>query len=360
MSRSRHKNFDSPAQPAHKAQMTVVAALLAFALGSLSLPAQSPSDLTAAVGNTVLSGQPEDLARLSLSGRSLPTPAPLLLQRDDEPEFTRELFRVEWRTGDPIDLYVIRPAHVARPPVTIFLYGFPSETDRFRDNAYCRMVTQRGYAAIGFVSALTGQRFHGRGLTEWFVSDLPLALVTTVHDVQMVLNYLETRKDLDASEVGMFAQGSGGSVAVLAASVEPRLKRIDLIDPWGDWPAWLAGSSMILEDERPKLTTKEFEDSVAALDPVRLLPGMDSSRFQLLDVAYDRDTPAEARKAMESSMPRGASILLYATPAEFQAGGDRLWSWLQPASTAKNPNAAALQDAKVKDAGAPQGTTAPK
>ena len=70
------------------------------------------------------------------------------------------------------------------------------------------------------VSALTGQRFHGRGLTEWFVSDLPFALVATVHDVQMVLNYLETRKDLDASTAGIFGQGSGGTIAALKASVE--------------------------------------------------------------------------------------------------------------------------------------------
>ena len=284
------------------------------------------------------------------------------MQRDEEPEFIREFYRVEWRTGDPIDLYVIRPTHATKPPVTIFLYGFPSETDRFRDNAYCRMVTQRGYAAVGFVSALTGQRFHGRGLTEWFVSDLPFALVATVHDVQMVLNYLETRKDLDASGAGIFGQGSGGTIAVLTASVEPRLKRIELIDPWGDWLVWLAGSSMILQDdERPKLTTKEFMDSVAAFDPIRYLTTMDSSRLQLLDVAYDRDTPAEAKKAIETAIPKGASILRYATPAEFQAGvagGDKLFSWLQPANTTEKQNAAI--DNASKDASAQRGAAVPK
>lgn len=281
----------------------------------------------------MLGGQPEDLTRLSLGDSRLSLPAPFLVQRDEEAEFTRELFRVEWRGGDPIDLYVIRPAHSVKPPVTIFLYGFPSETDRFRDDAYCRMVTRRGYAAVGFVSALTGQRFHGRGLTDWFVGELPLALVASVHDVQMAMLYIGNRNDLDGSRVGMFGQGSGGSIAVLAASVEPKLKRIDLIDPWGNWPDWMAGSTMILDEERPKLTSKEFLASVARFDPVLFLPGLDPSRVQLVDVAYDRDTPAAAKSAMEAAMPRGAGILRYATPAEFQAGvggGETLLKWLQP------------------------------
>ena len=358
---SRKTGTGSTILPVYPCLLPVVLVLLSFAAGPICMTAQSPTDVAAATGNAVLSGQAEDLGKLSLGRHTPPPPEPFLLQRDEEPEFTREFYRVEWRTGDPIDLYVIRPAHAVKPPVTIFLYGFPSETDRFRDNAYCRMVTQRGYAAVGLVSALTGQRFHGRGLTEWFVSDLPFALVATVHDVQMVLNYLDTRKDLDASSVGIFGQGSGGTIAVLTASVEPRLKKIDLIDPWGDWPEWLAGSSMILNDERPRLTTNEFMDSVAAFDPIRHLPTMDSSRLQLLDVAYDRDTPAEAKKAIESAMPKGASVLRYATPAEFQArvaGGDKLLSWLQPANTTEKQNVAI--DNAGKDASAQQGAAVPK
>src|ERR1035441_1223230 len=50
-----------------------------------------------------------------------------------------------------------------------------------------------------------------------------LSLALTVHDVQMVLNYLETRGDLDMSRVGMFGQGSGGAIAVLAAAADSRI-----------------------------------------------------------------------------------------------------------------------------------------
>ena len=159
---------------------------------------------------------------------------------------------------DPIDLYVIRPNNVPKPPVVLYLYSFPTESDRFRDDLLCENLTRNGLAAVGFVSALTGQRYHDRPMKEWFVSELPEALGTSVHDVQMVLNYLETRGDLDMSRVGIFGQGSGGTIAILSAGVDSRIKAVDALDPWGDWPVWLAQSPRVPESERPKYLTSEF------------------------------------------------------------------------------------------------------
>ncbi len=275
----------------------------------------------------------ESLTDLRLAPGGLPSQPPFLVQRDENEQFTREFYRVQWRSGDPIDLYVILPAHVAKPPVTLFLYGFPSDTNRFQSDLFCEMVTKRGYAAVGFVSALTGHRFHDRGLTDWFVAELPSALVWTVHDVQMILNYLNTRTDLDASRIGMLGQGSGGSIAALAASVEPRLKRVELVDPWGDWPEWLAKSRLILADERPALTKESFVAQAAGVDPLKVLPGLQPDRLELIDVLYDRDTPEAAKMALEAALPKGAELKKYATREEFQAkalDGGELLSWIQP------------------------------
>ncbi len=320
----------------------ISAALVSHAVPQAAAP-QPISSALAAVELPVAQPSNEDLTTLSLAGKPLTATEPFLVQRDENPNFTREFFRMNWRSSDPIDVYVIRPLHVARPPVTIFLYGFPTDTDRFRNDEFCKLVTSRGYAAVGFVSALTGERFHGRGLDEWFVSDLPEALVTSVHDVQMILKYLETRKDLDTSRVGMFGQGSGGSIAILTASVEPRLKRIELMDPWGDWPHWLADSKLILDEERPRLNTKAFIESVAHLDPVDFLPKLNPASVHLQDVLYDQDTPSPARLKIENAMPHGAAVATYATPAEFQAvaaNGSRLLEWIQPEADSAVPKSA--------------------
>ncbi len=59
------------------------------------------------------------------------------------------------------------------------------------------------------------------------------ALGKSTHDVQMVLDYLAGRGDFDMSNVKVFGVGAGGTIAVLAASADSRIKAIDLLDPWG-------------------------------------------------------------------------------------------------------------------------------
>ena len=107
-------------------------------------------------------------------------------------------------------------------------------------------------------------------MKQWFVSELQESLGSSVHDVQLVLNYLESRKDLDLDHAGMFGQGSGGAIAILAAATDPRLKAVDTLNPWGDWSDWLAKSSVIPEVERPGYLKPEFLDKVKPLDPIRL------------------------------------------------------------------------------------------
>src|SRR6202043_3920280 len=126
----------------------------------------------------------------------------------------------------------------------------------------------------GFVSALTGQRYHFRPMKQWFISELTESLGSSIHDVQLVLNYLADRGDMDMNHVGMFGMGSGASIAILAAQADSRIKTLDLLDPWGDWPDWLRESPAVPDLERPKYTTEEFLKSVAPLDPVACLPNL--------------------------------------------------------------------------------------
>jgi hypothetical protein len=277
----------------------------------------------------------ESWSSLSLAGSDLRAAQPLLGEKDEFPDFTRELIQVQWRQGDPIDLYVIRPRGLKKvaekPPVILYLYSYPSETKRFQDNGYCQRVTQDGFAAVGFVSALTGHRYHDRPMKKWFVSELPEALVTSVHDVQMILNYLSTRDDLDMSKVGMFGQGSGATIAILAATVEPRIKVLDLLDPWGDWDEWMAKSSLIPEAERADYLKPEFLKQVAPLDPVLWLPQLKSLPIRLQEVNDDPITPEVCRQRIEAAAPRSAEVARFGdTRALYNAsGGGRLFQWIK-------------------------------
>src|SRR5207253_8526573 len=106
---------------------------------------------------------------------------------------------------------------------------------------------------------------------EWFVSELQEALAKSAHDVQMVLNYLAERGDVDMNNVGIFGVGAGATIAVGAASADSRIKAIDLDDPWGNWPVWMAKSDVIPEEERSHYTKPDFLQKISSFDPVSLL-----------------------------------------------------------------------------------------
>jgi hypothetical protein len=274
-------------------------------------------------------GEVEDWNSLLLADGELTPERPLLGEKDELPQFTRELLQVKWRQGDPIDLYVIRPKAVINPPVILYLYSYPSETDRFRNDDYCARVTKDGFAAVGFVSALTGHRYQNRPMKQWFVSELPEALGSSVHDVQMILNYLSTRSDVDMSKVGMFGEGSGGTIAILSAAVDPRIKTLDLLDPWGDWPDWMAKSELIPQEERPNYMKPEFLKKVATFDPVQWLPRLNSQQVRIQQVMDDSVTPKAAKERIESVAPGGAQVVRYDSTRDFfgAVSEGRIFQW---------------------------------
>jgi hypothetical protein len=297
-------------------------------------------------------GNLEDWSSLSLANSDLVAERPLLGETDDEPQFTRELLQVKWRQGDPIDLYVIRPKNVVKPPAILYLYSYPSESEVFRNDAYCTNVTKNGFAAIGFVSALTGHRYTNRPMKQWFVSELQEALGSSVHDVQMILNYLSTRDDLDMSAIGMFGVGSGATIAILAAGADPRIKTVDLIDPWGDWPDWMAKSSLIPERERPNYLKPEFLKKVAPLDPVEWLPQLKSQHVRLQQVLDDSVTPTIAQQRIKAAASGTTQVVDFRTTQQFSQAlaGDKLLRWMKDQLRPPAPLQPATRDSQNSQA----------
>jgi len=261
----------------------------------------------------------EDWTTPSLSTSSLHPVSPVFGYINDNDSCTVDFLQLQWRFGDPLDLYVIKPKGVKKPPVILYLYGYPAGTDRFKDESFQNTVTKDGFAAVGFVSALTGHRYHDRPMREWFVSELQESLATSAHDVQMILNYLEARGDLDMSRVGMYAQGSGASIGILASAVDPRIKVLDATDPWGDWPIWFAKSTFPPEDERASYLTPEFLKKAALLDPVDWLPKIQGKYFRLQDATFETTTPKAAKEKLRAAAPAGSTVVIYKTAEEFNA-----------------------------------------
>ncbi len=254
----------------------------------------------------------EDFSTPSLEGSNLKPVEAFVEQNDNyDANVELQLIRVMWRPGDPIDLYIMKPPGLKKPPVILYLYTYPTEGDRYQNRTFQRELVRNGFAGIGFVGPLTGQRYHDVPMKEWFVRDLKESLAISAHDVQMILNYLDRRGDMDMDHVGMFGEGSGASIAILAAAADPRIKTLDLIDPWGDWPDWIAKSKLIPEKERPDYLKPEFLAGVAPLDPVKWLPELKTQKIRLRDVKSDTTNPEETRQKIEAVAPSNAHVIRY-------------------------------------------------
>ena len=288
-----------------------------------------PAPVPAPPADARFQGTHEDLASPALSSSQLKAVQPLAEVVIDKPRYTVELLQLQWRTGDPIDLYVMKPKRVANPPVILYLYGYPTDTDIFRNDDYDALVTENGFAAVGFVSALTGHRYHDRPMKEWFLSELQESLAKSAHDVQMVLTYLASRGDLDMNRVGMFAQGSGASIAILASAVDPRIKVLEVMDPWGDWPTWMATSPFVPEDEREQYLKPQFLNALHPLEPVDLLPRIQAKKVRLDLQLFETATPQAAKGELRAAAPASSNIPLYKDTEEFKAafehGKNLLW-----------------------------------
>jgi pimeloyl-ACP methyl ester carboxylesterase len=303
-------------------------------------------------GGLMIARAKESFSNLTLEGSELTAQEPVFGSREEKPTFIRELWQLRWRPNDPIDLYIILPRNAAaKPPAVLYLYGFPSETDRFKDDRFCERVTRGGVAAIGFVSALTGHRYTNRPFKNWFVSELPESLASTVHDVQMILNQLKTREDLDLDRIGMFGQGSGATIAILAAAVDPRIKALDLLDPWGDWPEWFATSDSFPEQERVSYSTPEFQKSLEPLEPLKYLPALQDRGLRIQFVKENRE-PEPAVKKLEAAAPANAEIHHFATGRDMFAvySDGRIFSWM---ATQLHASPAAAQQAGANPAKPP-------
>lgn len=277
---------------------------------------------------------------LAKSGLPLDDIGGVPLSKVDVHGCTRELLRMQWRSLDPIDLYVIRPKGTAKIPVVLFLYNYTFDTEVFRQDRWCDVATRNGFAVAGFPTALSWPRLHTpRPLKQWFVSELQEALAISTHDVQMMLNYLESRGDLDTKQVGIFGMGSGGAVAILAAAADSRIAVVDLMDPWGDWPDWLKESQQIPDKERGDYLKPEFLQRVAGLDPVNYLPQLKGRTVRIQQLLSDPVTPGLAKDKIASAVPKGTGVSRYQDPsAEAKAlGTDGIVGWLGAKLASQSP-----------------------
>lgn len=186
-------------------------------------------------------------------------------------------------------------------------------------------------------------------MKEWFVSELQESLGSSAHDVQLILDYLSTRADVSVDRVGMWGQGSGASIAILAAVADSRIAALDLLNPWGDWADWLKTSPVVPDSERPRYVTADFLQKVSMLDPVDYLPTLRDRALRVQQVNEDADTPLAAREKIAAAVPPG-HVVVYKDFAEHKEAWKKagVSSWIAAQLGAQAPSAESAAASQTK------------
>ena len=117
-----------------------------------------------------------------------------------------------------------------RRPVVIALHG----TGGSRQNmvALCRKLADAGFIAVAMDGRYHGERTRaGKGSAEyedaivraWHDGREHPLYFDTVHDVMRLVDYLKTRKDVDAKRIGLLGISKGGIETYLAAAADERI-----------------------------------------------------------------------------------------------------------------------------------------
>ena len=159
--------------------------------------------------------------------------APQTAPRPDSGAYRAEQFSFASEAGERVPGVFFKSARATdRRPAVIFLHGTGSRKEEF-------LALMRTFADRGFATAAIDARHHGArilpafgpGNAQYFAAMLETYrsgkgrpyLYDTVWDVMRLVDYLQTRADVDPARIGVMGISKGGTEAYLAAAVDPRI-----------------------------------------------------------------------------------------------------------------------------------------
>ncbi len=125
---------------------------------------------------------------------------------------------------------LIEPANFpGRRPVVIALHGTGGNKNNMA--ALCRKLADAGFIAVAIDGRYHGERKSGRGSTDyndavvraWRDGGEHPFYYDTVWDVMRLVDYLQTRDDVDARRIGLIGISKGGIETYLTAAADPRI-----------------------------------------------------------------------------------------------------------------------------------------
>ena len=155
--------------------------------------------------------------------------APAIKVLPDTGGLTCEYFTVAVEPGQRVPGILLKQAGNARRPVVVVLHGTGGTKEG--QLSLLKTLAGRGFVAVAIDGRYHGERQSGTGSASYVEAMLQTYrtgkghpfLYDTVWDVMRLIDYLETRPDVDAARIGVTGFSKGGMETYLAAAVDPRI-----------------------------------------------------------------------------------------------------------------------------------------
>jgi 2,6-dihydroxypseudooxynicotine hydrolase len=194
-----------------------------------------------------------------------------------------------------------KPAGISRPPIVVMCMGLDSAKEEMDD--YENRFLARGLATLAFDGP-------GQGEAEYDFAICP----EYEHPVKAVIDWLETRSDVDTARVGIWGVSLGGYYAPRAAAFERRIKAcVALSGPYARSASFEGRPSINVETFRVRSKSANLEEAGKVALRMTLKDAAKNITCPIYIVAgtKDRLTPhSEAEKlAAEVSGPCVLSVI---------------------------------------------------
>jgi dienelactone hydrolase len=250
-----------------------------------------------------------------------------ILEVREFPGYRREKFAFESRPGSYVLGYVLVPAKgKATHPAMICVPGHGRGVDdivgidekgRARTNKsgyqhdFAIQAVEHGMAAVAIEPMAFGCRRDAKAIAQGLggsvcqpTSGAALLLGETmigwrVFDVMRTIDYIETRRDLDATRVGCMGISGGGTCTTFAAALEPRIKVAFISGYLNTFRDSIFSISHCIDNYVPGILNWAEMYDVAGLIAPRALVAESGERDNIFPIAASRESFARVKKVYE-------------------------------------------------------------
>ncbi len=201
--------------------LSVLAIVMAF-LQTILLPLNG-------IAQTAAKPQSSRAAFLQLLDRPRVPLAPEVKALPDVADLTQEHFTFAAEQNERVPGILLKQGSSGRRPVVVVLHGTGGTKESQLE--LLKTLAGRGFVAVAIDGRFHGERQTGTGSAQYVEAMLQTYrtgkghpfLYDTAWDIMRLIDYLETRPDVDATRIGVMGFSKGGMETYLAAAVEPRI-----------------------------------------------------------------------------------------------------------------------------------------